>query len=179
MASGISADRLLSQAAAPARWPIGRTGRAGRWLRRPIAGCSGQALLRRAGRSIAPAAPVPLFLNKERNPAAHHDLCDWCSTPVRTAAEGPRGGRVPAAVLAPEGSATASLGAGLPRPVQLAGPGPLGRAAWGLQAYNSALCAKRAKSERLHSVCICNKPHWTRVERACAFRKTHQRPDVG
>ena len=88
-ASGISAGRLLSRAAAPAWWPIGRTGRAGRWLRRPIAGCSGQALLSRAGHSIDTAAPVPLCLNKERNPAEQHALCDWCSTPVRTAAEGP------------------------------------------------------------------------------------------
>ena len=47
-ATFIRAARLLSQAAAPARWPIGATGRAGRWLHRPIAGCSGQALLTRA-----------------------------------------------------------------------------------------------------------------------------------
>ena len=55
-------------------------------------------------------------------------------------------------MTAREGRSTASPGAGLPHPVQLAGPGPLGRAAWGLQAYHSALCAKRAAPKV--NVCI-------------------------
>ena len=43
-------------------------------------------------------------------------------------------------------------------PVQPAGPGPLDMALRGVQAYNGALCAKGAKSERLHPKHICNKP---------------------
>ena len=108
-----------------------------RALHRRRAAAKLSALLTRAGPGHGLVGPVPLCNGRERETVVKHDVYRWVLYP-RTAVRDGRGrgrlGRVQAVVQAREGRPVASPGAGLPRPVQSASPGPLGRAVRGLQA---------------------------------------------
>ena len=132
-ASGISADCLLSQAAAPARWPMDATGRACRWLlwTRSAARCF--ALLTGVGPSHALVGPVPLWCGGFRGlhaVAVRHASHRMGAPPPYGSVAGPwRGGsgRIQADARAREGPPTPSPGLGLLPTVQLAGRGPRAR----------------------------------------------------
>ena len=132
-----------------------------RALHRRRAAAKLSALLTRVGPGHGLVGPVPLCGGRERAAVVEHDTYRWLLYP-RTARTGwpreGRSGRRRAVVTAREGRPTASPGAGLPQPVQPAGPGPLGMAVRGLQAYSTARRKKVFKGERLRSLCICNKP---------------------